>query len=285
MVQSTHDVTLAADHVVKRFRSFDRDEPDREWAALVLLHEHARGLAPAPLERRTTDGAPEIVMSHLPGDPLGDAPLTGEQVAAVAAALRALHAVPLTGADLPLRRSGPAEMVAELRGWIDEPRAEVDAGVAAALEEARAWLHGEEAARLAGPLAEEVFTLADGNLANLLWDGECCRVVDFEDAGRSDPAYELADLLEHVTVWLRGLVDADELVAAMGFTAEQRQRLRGFRAVLAVFWLMMLLPGNPGHHRNPPDSLARQAARVRDLLGDGPSEGVAAPSGPPHPNG
>lgn len=288
MVQSTHDVTLGEDHVVKRYRSFDRGELDREWAALVLLDEHAPGLAPAPLERRTTDGVPEIVMSRLPGEPLGDAPLTGEQVAAVAVALRALHAVPLTGTDLPVRRAGPAEMVAELREWIDEPRTEVDAelgaDVVAALDAARAWLHGDEAERLAGPLVEEVFTLADGNLANLLWDGERCRVVDFEDSGRSDPAYELADLLEHVTVWLRGLVDADEMVAALAFTGEQRQRLLGFRTALAVFWLLMLLPGNPGHHRNPPDSLARQAARVRGLVRGGP-RGTAVQSGQPHPNG
>lgn len=283
MVQSTHDVTLGEDHVVKRYRSFDRGEPDREWAALVLLHEHAPGLAPAPLERRTTEGAPEIVMSRLPGTPLGDAPLTPEQVVAVAAALRAVHAVPLTGTDLPLRRSGPAEMLAELREWVDEPRAELDAGVEATLAAARAWLHGDEAGRLAGPLAEEVFTLADGNLANLLWDGERCRVVDFEDSGRSDPAYELADLLEHVTVWLPGLVDPDEMAAALGFTEAQRVRLLGFRRVLAVFWLLMLLPGNPGHHRNPPDSLARQSARVRDLV----AGAQAAPSPPeqPHPNG
>jgi hypothetical protein len=28
----------------------------------------------------------------------------------------------------------------------------------------------------------------------------------------------------------------------------------------------MLLPGNPGHARNPPGSVDRQAARVQELL-------------------
>lgn len=266
MVESTHDVTIGDTHVVKRYRSWDRGEPDREWTALTMLRAHAPGLAPEPLERLTTDGVPEVVMSRLPGRSLGDAPLTSGQVAAVAAALRELYAVPLTGTDLPLRRFGPAEAIVDLRQWIEEPHQEVDAAVERALAEARDWLAGDEAERLAGPLVEEVFTQADGNLGNLLWDGERCRVVDFEDCGRSDPAYEVADLLEHVTAWLPGLVDAEHLVAAMGFTDEQHRRLLGFRRVLGIFWLMMLLPGNPGHHRNPAGSLGRQAARVSGLL-------------------
>jgi len=61
-------------------------------------------------------------------------------------------------------------------------------------------------------------------------------------------------------------VDDEALIGSLAFSGEQRERLAGFRTVLAVFWLMMLLPGNPGHHRNPPDSLARQAARVRDRV-------------------
>jgi len=36
-------------------------------------------------------------------------------------------------------------------------------------------------------------------LANYLWDGHRIRIVDFEDAGRSDVAYELASLVEHLS--------------------------------------------------------------------------------------
>lgn len=271
--QTTHEVTFADGVVVKRYTGWDRGEPDREWTALTLLREHAPGLAPEPLERRIADGAPEVVMTRLPGRPLGEAPLTGEQVTAVAAALRELYAVPLGGSRLPLRRFGPAEAVAHLRAWIAQPHAPVGAEVERALGVARDWLAGEEAERCGGPLVEQVFTLADGNLANLVWDGVRCRVVDFEDSGLSDPAYEVADLLEHVTGWLPGLIDADQLVAALGLTAEQQLRLAGFRRVLATFWLLMLLPGNPAHHRNPPGSLEQQAARVTALM----------PSRPPHP--
>lgn len=45
-------------------------------------------------------------------------------------------------------------------------------------------------------------------------------------------------------------------------TDPQRRRLAGFRRLFATFWLLMLLPGNPAHRRNPPGTLERQAARV-----------------------
>ena len=47
---TTHEVCIYQDRclVVKRFRSWDRGEPAREWAALTLLAESAPGLAPAP---------------------------------------------------------------------------------------------------------------------------------------------------------------------------------------------------------------------------------------------
>ncbi len=49
-----------------------------------------------------------------------------------------------------------------------------------------------------------MLALADGNLANFLWDGERCRVVDLEDSGASDRAYELADHVEHITFRVAG---------------------------------------------------------------------------------
>ena len=57
--RTTHEVCIDKDRrqVVKRFRSWDRGEPAREWAALTLLAESAPGLAPAPL-RADLDGDP-----------------------------------------------------------------------------------------------------------------------------------------------------------------------------------------------------------------------------------
>jgi hypothetical protein len=69
-----------------------------------------------------------------------------------------------------------------------------------------------------------------------------------------------------VSVRLPGLIEADALAGALSLSRSQRARLRGFRRLMAVYWLLMLLPGNPGHQRNPPGSLERQAAHVSQLL-------------------
>jgi hypothetical protein len=72
---TTHEVFI--DHgrclVTKRFRSWDRGEPAREWAALTLLAEFAPGLPPAPIRADLDAHPPAIVMSCLPGTALGDA--------------------------------------------------------------------------------------------------------------------------------------------------------------------------------------------------------------------
>ena len=95
MVESTHAVALGTDRVVKRYRSWENGEPEREWTGLSLLHQAAPGLAPEPLERRVQDGAPVIVMARVPGEPLGTAPLSREQVTGLGQALQRMHtAVP-----------------------------------------------------------------------------------------------------------------------------------------------------------------------------------------------
>jgi aminoglycoside phosphotransferase (APT) family kinase protein len=268
VAESTHQLTLTRNRVVKRFRSWDKGEPQREWAGLEVLHRHAPGLAPQPLQRGAEDGAPVIVMTRVQGEPLGGAPLTSEQLAALGQALQLMHAaVPaevLRG--LPERRWGPRELCATLRAWIAEPIPPSSPSVSAAAQTASAWLGSGDADALAGPLADPVFGHADGNLGNYLWNGTQCHVVDFEDCGISDPAYEVADLIEHVTVWLPSLIQADDLIEALGFGEAERARLLRFRRLMAVFWLLMLLPGNPGHRRNPPGSAERQAQRVLWLL-------------------
>lgn len=271
MVESTHDVVIGQKEVVKRYRSWQRGEPDREWAALTLLHRFSPGLAPTPLSRRTDDGAPVIVMSRLPGNSLGSSPLTPTQVAAVGEVMGTLYrAVPPEHlVELTDRISGPYEMIGELRSWCRQPHNSPSASVQRALTAGTRWVEGPDVDALQGPLADRVFTQGDGNLGNFIWDGVRCTVVDFEDSGVSDPAYEVADLIEHVSVWLRALLDEDELVAHLGFTPAQLERLTQYRRLMALFWLLMLLPGNRGHTRNPPGSDERQAQRLLDLLAKG----------------
>lgn len=92
--------------------------------------------------------------------------------------------------------------------------------------------------------------IADLNPANVLWDGETCRLVDFEDGGLSEPSYELADHVEHIGSRLPGILDVDALKDAVDLSGEDRERMTRYRPLWAAFWLAMLLPGNGGQrHR------------------------------------
>lgn len=282
MGATTHDLDLGPEQVTKVFTLRHGDEAEREWVALTTLARHAPGLAPAPLEQHLDATAPSVVMSRVPGEPLGARPLTDDQLDALATALRRLHTCVPEGelARLPPRRADQGSFVGELRSWADEhlphgpdaPDGDEDdalalpAPVVAALAAGRAWLGGPEADELALGPVDLVFSHGDGNVANLLWDGEHCRVVDFEDAGVSDSAYELADLLEHVSVWPRGILRPEDLLARLDLSDTQVERVRAARRLFAVFWLLMLLPGNPGAARNPAGTLERQAGRLIDLL-------------------
>lgn len=272
MAESTHSLTFTGDRVVKRYRSWDRGEPDREWAGLGMLYQHVPGISPQPLRRRCEDGVPVIEMTRVPGVPLEGKKLSPAQVDALAQALRRMYwAVPGTAlARLPERlwagRRPPGGLSSLVRSWIRGTPPVACAPASEALGAAAAWLDSADLGHLGGPLAERVFSNGDGNLANFLWDGTRCHVVDFEDAGVSDPAYEAADLLEHVSVRLHGLLEAGDLVEALGLSRSQQARLHGFRRLMAVYWLLMLLPGSPAHHRNPPGSLDRQAAHVSQML-------------------
>jgi len=272
-VQETHDLTFAETTVAKRYTSWDRSEPDREWAGLTMMAEHAPGLAPRPVRREVAaDGSPVVVMSRLRGTPLGSAPLTPAELAGLGAALRRLHDVPAGGleaAGLGERRFGPTVARASIRKWAaDEP----DLGpcrdpalVVAALTRARDWL----AAPADGldRVLDPVLGLADGNIGNVVCDGTTCRLVDFEDCGLSDPAFEVADLLEHLSVRVPVLVPPEQLVAAVGLDQAQRARCAAYRPLFAAFWLVMLLPGNRGFPRNPAGTTEDQARHLLALLG------------------
>ncbi len=271
--QQTHDLVLDETTVSKRYRSWDRGEPDREWAGLTLLAEHAPGLAPRPLRRETAaDGSPVVVMSRLGGTPLGAAPLTPPVLAGLGGALRALYAVPVAdveAAGLGERTLGPGTMRSRVRDWAAEEVAldacEDAALVADALAAARGWL--ADPADGLDRVLDPVLGLADGNAANVLWDGTRCRLVDFEDCGLSDPAYEVADLVEHASFRLPRIVEPERVVAAVGLDDAQRERWVAHRPLFAAFWLVMLLPGNRGFARNPAGSTEDQARHLLGLLG------------------
>lgn len=268
---STHTVTLHDDIVIKRFTGATRGDADREWAALVLLSTHAPGFAPAPLERDVAEGC--ILMSRLPGSSVStQVRLDAAQVSRVVAALeRSLTAIPSDElAALPLRSGHPSEHLSTARTRLAALAPHPDPEVERVRREALSVLSSKVLDPHVAPHEPSAFGVGDFNLANFIDDGAEIRLVDFEDAGRSDRAVELADFVEHLSsranpypVWRDALG-----VEAMG--PHERLRYEATRIIAAISWLWLLFPGMPGDGRNPSGACASQAARLDGLLRDWP---------------
>jgi aminoglycoside phosphotransferase (APT) family kinase protein len=257
-LQHTHEVVVDGDIVIKRFVAGRPGLAEREWRALNLLAEHAPGLAPEPIAYE----AGVVTMSRVDGAPMRGLLVGTAHLAALAAAVGELHAaVPPAVLDtVPARPCQREELCAWLRvrGERWRPRdPPADRAVKEGLRWLESWRPGE-----AG--VTPVFGTGDGNLANFLWDGSRVRVVDFEDSGHSDRAFELADLAEHVSMWVDGEV---EVAHRFELDPGEGRRLRDCRKAFALMWLFLLQHDDPRNPRNPPGTFRRQAERVLATLG------------------
>lgn len=259
---STHDVTVSDSVVVKRFRSADCDEPEREWRALRILAEHAPGFAPEPIS--FSAHPPVITMSLVPGQELHGA-LNGAELSALAAAIERLHAVPVD-AIAPDAGSDPAAHIARTRDALPATVEGVDDVVAGAVRAGHAWLSGPDPVALRRDDPPPVLARLDYNLANFLYDGESVRMLDFEDSCRADRGIELAFMIEHISA--RDTPDSAWLALcdSFGLRPDERRRFVGMRRSESLFWLALLLPGGRAAARNPPEMLRAQAQRVLALL-------------------
>lgn len=284
----THQVSIdqARRVVTKRFVQAGRGEPDREWRALTLLAEHAPGLAPEPILADLAADQPMIEMSLLPGEPLGDRPLTAAQESALVRAVGQLwQSVPVSRVvAMPGEAGNEAQLVSAVRQLTGQDHDLGDDPVVRAAHSAGlSWLSWAvtDSGRLAGqgsypdpggrswsswPGLSRVFGHGDANLANFLWDGQRVRIVDFEDSGLSDRALELAELVEHLSAWSGSALDGERFIAAFDLSRAERARLSECRRLAALFWLLHLRPGGTASLRNPPGMLRRQAERLLALL-------------------
>jgi hypothetical protein len=264
----THEVEVDPGRgvVTKRFRSWDRGEAEREWAALTLLADCAPGLSAEPVRADLIGRPPVIEMSRLPGAPLGGAALSAVQADGLALALERLwHAAP---AAKVTRRAGsalnPVALTAQVRSMLAAPGDRVASGPARqALRASAAWLASGALDDRGG--ASVVFGHGDPNLANFLWDGTRVRIVDFEDSGPSYRAFELALLVEHISAWSESGLDAAAFLGLFDLTTAELAALRQFRRLAATYWLIKL---QSAHQARPgtPDAVNRQAERLLRLL-------------------
>jgi Ser/Thr protein kinase RdoA (MazF antagonist) len=208
-------------------------------------------------------------MSLLPGEPLGSRPLTPPQERALALAVGQLwQAVPVDlVTPVPGERDTRTELLESVRSWLaDTADPGLDPVAHVALARGASWLAG--AAGLAIPAAPErtrgampgVLGQGDANLANFLWDGELIRIVDFEDSGISDRAFELAVLVEHLSAWRDAGLDADRFLAGFDLTATEGAHLGEWRRLLALYWLLRL------RRRADAAGVRAQAERLLSLL-------------------
>jgi hypothetical protein len=266
---STHTVELLPDRVVKRYRRWAEQEHEREWRALTLLQAYAPGLSPAPLDLDPGPPAPTLVMSRLPGTVLRGGVVEPAQISALAAALVELHqSVPAeVAAALPHRTWKQRQCVEYIsRRYPELAGRALDPEITRAAADGMTWLGATASRWNHDPDLPPVLGQADGNLANFLWDGTRIAIVDFEESGRSDIPFELAELVEHVGSWVDTDFETDAFLAHFPLQAGQFARLTESRRLLALLWLIALSLVGPDDDRNPPDTPVRQAQRLRALL-------------------
>lgn len=267
----THEVRIDRTRglVVKRFRSTDRHEPAREWTALSLLARFAPELAPAPVSADLISEVPAVTMTLLPGTELNAAPVTPSRACALAEALdRLWRSVPSISQEFPAAVAPkPVSFTHQVREMLATGPAMGDDPVALrARDAAAAWLEHEPLDRDGHAGHPAVLGHGDPCFANYLWDGRRIRLVDFEDCGPSDRAFELAILTEHISAWSDARMGADNFLTRFDLTQSEKTRIQNFRRLAALYWLIMLRPGGPSSTRNPPGTLRRQTDRLLRLL-------------------
>ncbi|MFF5110252.1 phosphotransferase family protein [Streptosporangium sp. NPDC000509] len=264
---STHGIEMHPDRVIKTFESWGRGEHEQEWRALTLLAEYAPELAPLPLEAHLEAEPPVVVMSRLDGVPLRGLDVTSEQIEAMAEAITTLHrAIPMRVlVDLAPSAWNPSVAIAKAqRLQAATPDLGGDPVVAEAFAAGSKWLVDSRLDRLMGEMTP-VFGLSDSNLANYLWDGKRIRLIDWEDSGRSDRAFELAEAVEHISQ-VDGIFDGPALLEHLDLSVTETARVLAFRRLFAFSWMCMLGPGSSFSARNPYGTLERQAERLLGLL-------------------
>jgi Ser/Thr protein kinase RdoA (MazF antagonist) len=221
-----------------------RERARREWRALSLLAERGYAHAPRPVCFGEDARSPVVVAEFLDGRPIRKERLTRRKLTALAEALGGMHRVrPSPATDDGLPELGGAAAVAP---WLrDElPRLAVtrtDAGTEEARTLAEEWLASGAPDLLREP-AQLVFSRADANFANCLWDGRRIVVVDYEYSGWRDRASDLADLLEVDGAWsiLAGFERTSEddwawFVGQFDLSGPERRRLLAARRCPAPY--------------------------------------------------
>jgi aminoglycoside phosphotransferase (APT) family kinase protein len=231
---------------IKLYRLDDRRRPEREWHALSLLAARHVRHVPRPLWLHDSADFPAIAMSFIAGTPI---PETAHKEAALSGLIKTwqqIHAIPVDGPlSAMVRIDSAAHYCNRITGiWAgqlaDTPDDPLTGELQSLLDN---WQQSGDGEVLAEP-RPPAFSHGDANLLNWLHDPDtrATSCVDFEFSGTSDPAFDIADLVEHISsrifsdeTWAAvaaALGDADATFARRFLAAQRTCAMRW----LAVLW-------------------------------------------------
>ena len=225
------------------YKNDERRRIERELAALIQLAEQDVARVPRLLWQDEHPQTPALGMTVMPGIPMPDLPDPASALPGFVDTWQRIHAVAPTRLLAELKRiDDPSHFMARLTGqWPDQlAQSEDDPQTPEMLQMLKAWEHSGDADALA-EAQPAAFSRGDANLLNWLAHGEEVAAVDFEFAGYSDPAYDAAELVEHISA---RVIDDDawaRVVPDLGvITSAQRARYQAAARTVALRWLAVL---------------------------------------------
>ena len=227
-------------------------------------------MTPRPVWFEPSPDLPAVVMSRVPGAPRDAAALSAENLVAIGEAHVAFGA---RGHPSPDRVAinHPATLLSRVQAKSEQLGPDVlgagqhDADVKMAWARGGEWLQTEEAGSIART-DRLVFCRGDCNLVNYIFDGDRLSLVDLEDSGMNDPAFELADMAEHLNA--RAIPESawEVMADVLQLQTTDRARYRTGRRLMAIFWLQLLVRREGLQKRRGPETPEEQAIRVLVLL-------------------
>ena len=182
---------------IKLFKVDERHRAEREWKSICLLTARGLSVAPRPFLFQPSAFMPAIIMEFIPGVPLSKKEIGIRELLALARTLHQIHAIVPEDVEYPYTVVGsPYDRIIRMQRWLEQLESQpTDPDTAKVIPLLHRWFQSEDPSIIQTP-SRIIFSRGDPNLANCLWDGASIRCVDFEYAGWSDLAYELADLVE-----------------------------------------------------------------------------------------
>jgi aminoglycoside phosphotransferase (APT) family kinase protein len=230
---------------IKLYRLDGKQRPQREWHALSLLAAHHVPYVPRPLWLDDSTESPAMAMTFVTGAPIPDAARKESALSGLIETWQQIHVTPVEGPLAGLVRiDSAAHYCKRITGiWAgqlaDNPHDPLTGELQPLLD---GWRESGDADVLAEP-QPLAFSRGDANLLNWLYDpaSHTTSCVDFEFSGTSDPAFDIADLVEHISARTFSDETWATVVAALGAdNAAFARRFHAAQRTCALRWLAVL---------------------------------------------